>query len=142
MKLLRHIAPDATLENKTKKEYKKMNSSFLTKHLSKLTLAINLTITILIWLYFIGTDNPSWYSILQGYAFISIDTAKIIITVVCAAWIIKSITSYELKTVLFTQADIQKEILKELQLLRNGKQMNNADAMKDDFRIDFDKVDC
>ena len=68
--------------------------------------------------------------------------AKFIITVVCAAWIIKSITSYELKTVLFTQADIQKEILKELQLLRNGKQMNNADAMKDDFRIDFDKVDC
>jgi hypothetical protein len=97
LKLLRHIAPDATLENKTKKEYKKMNSSFLTKHLSKLTLAINLTITILIWLYFIGTDNPSWYSILQGYAFISFDTAKIIITVVCAAWIIKSITSYELK---------------------------------------------
>lgn len=46
------------------------------------------------------------------------------------------------KTVLFTQADIQKEILKELQLLRNGKQMNNADAMKDDFRIDFDKIDC
>lgn len=118
-----------------------MNSSFLTKYLSKLTLIINLTITTLIWLYLIGTDNPAWYLALQSYAFIGFDAAKIIITVICGAWIIRSITAYELKTVLFTQADIQKEILKELQLLRKGKQINNTDTLKDDFRIDFDKVD-
>jgi hypothetical protein len=43
--------------------------------------------------------------------------------------------------VLFTQADIQKEILKELRALRNSKEMHNADTAGDNFRIDFDKVD-
>jgi hypothetical protein len=93
------------------------------------------------WFYLIGTDNPIWYSIIQSYVFISFDTAKIIITVICIVWIVRSITDYELKTVLFTQADIQKEILKELRALRNSKEMYNADTAEDNFRIDFDKVD-
>ncbi|EHK3257845.1 hypothetical protein J3Z87_003753 [Escherichia coli] len=95
----------------------------------------------LTWFYLIGTDNPIWYSIIQSYVFISFDTAKIIITVICIVWVVRSITDYELKTVLFTQADIQKEILKELRALRNSKEMHNADTAGDDFRIDFDKVD-
>lgn len=118
-----------------------MNSSFLTKYLSKLTLTINIILTVITWFYLIGTDNPIWYSIIQSYAFISFDTAKIIITVICIIWIVRSITDYELKTVLFTQADIQKEILKELRALRNSKEMHNADTAGDNFRIDFDKVD-
>ncbi|MEE7301319.1 hypothetical protein Q0T58_06900, partial [Escherichia coli O18:H14] len=120
---------------------KDMNSSFLTKYLSKLTLTINIILTVITWFYLIGTDNPIWYSIIQSYAFISFDTAKIIITVICIVWIVRSITDYELKTVLFTQADIQKEILKELRALRNSKEMHNADTAGDNFRIDFDKVD-
>ncbi|HEI4225422.1 TPA: hypothetical protein SI638_003626 [Escherichia coli] len=83
-----------------------MNSSFLTKYLSKLTLTINIILTVMTWFY-----------------------------------LIRSITDYELKTVLFTQADIQKEILKELRALRNSKEMHNADTAGDNFRIDFDKVD-
>ncbi|MGE2346926.1 hypothetical protein [Enterobacter asburiae] len=118
-----------------------MNSSFLTKYLSKLTLTINIILTVMTWFYLIGTDNPIWYSIIQSYVFISFDTAKIIITVICIVWIVRSITDYELKTVLFTQADIQKEILKELRALRNSKEMYNADTAEDNFRIDFDKVD-
>lgn len=106
-----------------------------------LTLTINIILTVMTWFYLIGTDNPIWYSIIQSYVFISFDTAKIIITVICIVWIVRSITDYELKTVLFTQADIQKEILKELRALRNSKEMHNADTAGDNFRIDFDKVD-
>jgi hypothetical protein len=62
--------------------------------------------------------------------FSSVSIRRKIITVICIVWIVRSITDYELKTVLFTQADIQKEILKELRALRNSKEMHNADTAR------------
>jgi hypothetical protein len=81
LRLLRRIALAAILESETKKEYKKMNTSFLTKHLSKLTLAINLTITILIWFWCIGTTIPTSFDT-AAYTFLPADTIKIIITII------------------------------------------------------------
>ncbi|WP_152562848.1 hypothetical protein [Serratia sp. Ag1] len=66
---------------------------------------------------------------------------KIIITVACGIWVIRSITVYEAKVIQFVQADFLKEILKELQSSRKLKQIDNADTVKDVIRIDFDKVE-
>lgn len=117
-----------------------MNSSYLTKHLSKLALAINLTVTVMIWLYCISTTDPLFISLIQSYAFFSVNTIKIAITVICGVWVIRSITAYESRVILFVQADLLKAILMELQSARKSKQIDNIDAMKDDIKIDFDKV--
>lgn len=117
-----------------------MNSSFLTKHLSKLALVINLTVTTMIWLYCIGTTDPLFISLIQSYAFVSVEALKIIITVICGIWIIRSVTAYELRVIQFVQADLLKAILMELQSTRKSKQIDNADTMMDDIKIDFDKV--
>lgn len=113
-----------------------MNSSFLTKHLSKLALTINLTITIMIWLYCISANDPSLNYLIQSYAFVSANTIKVIITVICGAWVIRSITAYESRVIQFVQADLLKAILMELQSSRKSNQVDK----KDDIKIDFDKV--
>ncbi|AUU91038.1 hypothetical protein C2U55_19310 [Enterobacteriaceae bacterium ENNIH3] len=117
-----------------------MNSSFLTKHLSKLSLVINLTITILVWLYIIGTSDPLLINLVRSYALISMDSAKIIITVICGIWVIKSITAYEAKVIQFVQADLLKSILKELQSSRKAKEIDKMDSLRDDASIDLRDV--
>ena len=117
-----------------------MSSSFLTKHLSKLSLVINLTLTVILWLYCIGTTDPTLIYIVQSYAFISMNAVKVIITTACGIWIIKSITAYEFKVIQFVQADLLKEILLELQLSRKSKEIDKVDSIKDDVKIDFDNV--
>lgn len=118
-----------------------MNSSYLTKHLSKLSLVINLALTVMFWFYCIGTSDPLLFNIIRNYIFISYNTVKIIITVACGIWAIRSITAYETRVIQFIQADLLKEILKELQSSRKLKRMDDADTMKDAIKIDFDKVE-
>lgn len=117
-----------------------MNSSFLTKHLSKLSLVINLTITILVWLYIIGTNDPLLINFIRSYALIGMDSVKIIVTVVCGIWVIKSITAYEAKVIQFVQADLLKSILKELQSSRKAKEIDEIDSFRDGKSIDFRDV--
>jgi|GEM_PF-900727 len=97
-----------------------MNSSYLTKHLSKLALTVNLTVTIMVWLYCISTNNPTLISLIQSYIFLDINTVKVIITIVCAILVIRSITAYESKVIQFVQADLLKEILMELKSFRES----------------------
>lgn len=115
-----------------------MNSSYLTKHLSKLSLVINLAITAMFWFYCIGASDPWLLNIIRVYLFVpvSYDAVKIIITAVCGIWTIRSITVYEARVIQFVQADLLKGILKELQSSRKLKQIDDMDAVK----IDFDKV--
>ena len=81
-----------------------MNSSYLTKHLSKLALTINLTITIMIWLYCISANDPSLNYLIQSYVFVSANTIKVIIPVICGVWVIRSITAYESRVIQFVHA--------------------------------------
>lgn len=118
----------------------KMNSSFLTKHLAKLSLIINLALTVMFWLWCIGTSDPLLFDLIRNYAFISVDAIKVVVTILCAIWIIRSITAYEAKVIQFVQADLLKEILNELQSSRELKRANDKENMKDDINIDFNRI--
>lgn len=113
-----------------------MKSSYLTKNLALATLIINVVITVLIWFYIIGTNNPLLVSLSEGY-FVDFNTVKIIATVVLGLWIVKSITSYETRIVLFAQADYLKAILEELRSQKHAKRIDDLDDIKDEFKIDF-----
>lgn len=52
---------------------------------------------------------------------------------------IKTFTTYETKVIAFTQADIQKEILKTLLSIKNGKDSNSISTIKDNVKFDLDK---
>lgn len=117
-----------------------MSSSYLTKHLSKLSLAINLTLTALLWLYCISTNDPTLFFIIQSYVLISMNTAKIVITVICGAWIVRSITAYEARVIQFIQADLLKGILNELKSSREQRTGDSRDAMEDSMKIDLEKI--
>ncbi len=92
------------------------------------------------WFYCIGTSDPLLFTIIRSYIFIGYDTVKIIITVACGIWVIRSITVYEARVIQFIQADLLSGILKELQSSRKQKEIDVTDTMKDDIKIDFDKV--
>lgn len=116
-----------------------MNSSFLTKNLAKLSLAINITLTVIFWLWCIGTSDPIFFNLMQAYTFIDADAIKIIVTVICAISIIRSITAYEARVIQFIQADLLKEILEEVKSSGRRKRMDEIDKEKD-MKVDFDNI--
>ncbi|EBP3743797.1 hypothetical protein S751_06050 [Salmonella enterica subsp. arizonae] len=103
-----------------------MKSSYLTKNLALIILTINIAITILIWFYIIGANNPLLITLAENYS-IDFNTVKVIATIILGLWIVKSITSYETRVVLFAQADYLKAILEEL---RSQKQAKRKDEKR------------
>ncbi|WP_312926810.1 hypothetical protein [Pseudescherichia sp.] len=114
-----------------------MKSSYLTKNLAQITLTINVVVSVLIWFCIIGTDNPSLFAFAESYS-VDLNTIKIVASVVLGLWIVKSITSYETRIVLFAQADYLKAILEELRSQKKAKRMDELDDMKNEYRINFD----
>ncbi|EIZ9117499.1 TPA: hypothetical protein ACJI8J_002000 [Kluyvera georgiana] len=117
-----------------------MNTSFLTKYLSKLSLIINLVLTVMLWFWCIGTSNPDFFNLMQAYTFLPADTIKVATTIIFVIWVIRSITAYEAKVIQFTQADLLKQILSELKSSERRNKMNEIDKAKD-RKVNFDDVD-
>ncbi|GGD17029.1 hypothetical protein GCM10011513_13080 [Franconibacter daqui] len=113
-----------------------MKSSYLTKNLAFAILIINLVITILIWFFIIGTNDSLLVILAESYS-IDVNTVKIVATIILGFWMVKSITSYETRIVLFAQADYLKAILEELRSQKQAKRINDLDDMKDEFKIKF-----
>lgn len=116
-----------------------MNSSFLTKNLAKLSLAINITLTVIFWLWCIGTSDPTFFNLMQAYTLIAADATKTIVTVICVIWIVRSITAYEARVIQFIQADLLREILVEVKSSGRRKRMDEIDVEKD-MKVNLDNI--
>lgn len=91
-----------------------MKSSYLTRYLAMFSMVISIVLAVLIWFYIIGTNDPIWIGFVEEHLFINANVFKIISTIICVFWVIRSITFYEFKIVQFAQADYLKAIFEEL----------------------------
>ncbi|SEQ45348.1 hypothetical protein SAMN05216522_10382 [Rosenbergiella nectarea] len=120
-----------------------MNSHFLAKNLAKLFLAFNILILTGL-LFFIASDEcfefiRSIQAVTPLLYNVTGNEIRVVIAVCIILLMIETFTTYETKVIAFTQADIQKEILKTLLSIKNGKDSNSISTIKDNVKFDLDK---
>ena len=121
-----------------------MNSHFLAKNLAKLFLAFNLLILTGL-LFFIASDEcfefiRSIQAVTPFLYNVTGNEIRVVIAICIILLMIKTFTTYETKVIAFTQADIQKEILKTLQSIKNNRDNDSIPAMPNNVKFGFDNL--